>query len=73
MNRNKRIDDLKALLSEHGFKGVVIAQSDDGKCELCGKTDETRPYGPNGENVCFDCGMKNEDVARQAFARRLSN
>src|SRR4030095_6267735 len=30
----------------------------DGKCEMCGKQDELRPYGPNNENICFDCAMK---------------
>lgn len=36
------------------------------KCELCGAIGELRPYGPNGENICFDCGMKNEpETARQ--------
>lgn len=29
-------------------------------CFICGKIAETRPYGPNGEEVCFDCGMKDE-------------
>lgn len=24
-------------------------------CEMCGKIDECRPYGPNGEQICFDC------------------
>lgn len=35
----------------------VIECTDPGTCELCGKTEELRPYGPNGENICFDCGM----------------
>lgn len=38
-------------------------------CELCGKTAELRPYGPNGENVCFDCGMKDEECAKRQFSR----
>jgi hypothetical protein len=36
-------------------------------CELCGKVAETRPYGPNGEAVCFSCGMKNERAAERKF------
>lgn len=48
--------------------GLVIADRGDhtlaewtGKCELCGKEgEELRPYGPNNENICFDCGMKDE-------------
>lgn len=23
----------------------------------CGATDELRPYGPDGSDVCFDCAM----------------
>lgn len=37
---------------------VVIEAESDTKCELCGKIDETRPYGPNGEEICYECGMK---------------
>lgn len=47
-----------------------IAQEPDGVCELCGKIEETRPYGPGGENVCFECGMKDEKAAIRAFALR---
>jgi hypothetical protein len=44
----------------------------DGKCELCGALAETRPYGPNGEHACFDCGMKDESAAKRAFSKRLA-
>jgi hypothetical protein len=37
-----------------------IAVEPDRTCELCGKCAECRPYGPKGEWVCFDCGMKDE-------------
>jgi hypothetical protein len=43
----------------------------DGTCELCGKVEELRPYGPGGRNVCFDCAMKDESEARRQFAARL--
>ncbi len=43
-------------MSGEGF----IASEKSRKCELCGKIAETRPYGPKGERVCFDCGMKDE-------------
>ena len=39
---------------------VVIAPTGNAKCDMCGKQDELRPYGPRGENVCFDCGMKDK-------------
>jgi hypothetical protein len=38
----------------------VIEDEPDFICALCGKIAETRPYGPNGEEICFDCGIKNE-------------
>jgi hypothetical protein len=47
-------------------KGFIV-QTKDRKCELCGKVAETRPYGPKGEEVCFDCGMKDEKAAKRQF------
>ena len=41
-------------------------------CELCGKSEELRPYGPNGERVCFDCAMKDEEAAKRQFAKLLN-
>jgi hypothetical protein len=29
---------------------------------MCGKIDECRPYGPNNENICFECAMKDEET-----------
>lgn len=39
------------------------------ECELCGHAAETRPYGPKGEEVCFPCGMKDEEAAKLGFRR----
>ena len=41
-------------------------------CEMCGAKEELRPYGPKGENVCFDCGKKNEAAMEHAFMQRLN-
>lgn len=41
------------------------------RCELCGVIDETRPYGPNGEEICFDCGMKDEETTRKKMAEYI--
>lgn len=41
------------------------------QCDICGVVAELRPYGPNGECVCFKCGMKNEGAAMKAFSRRV--
>ena len=47
-------------MSGRGF----IAVEPDGECEMCSKVDELRPYGPNYERICFDCGMKNEELTK---------
>ena len=39
----------------------------DSVCSLCGKTAECRPYGVNGTQICFSCGVKNmKETATQA-------
>lgn len=39
-----------------------------GTCEICRKgNEELRPYGPNGERVCFGCGMKDEATTGKRF------
>lgn len=45
----------------------VICVEPDRRCELCGSIEECRPYGPNGEQVCFECGMKNKEAAERGF------
>jgi len=37
---------------------IVLEQEPNGRCEFCGASEELRPYGPKGENVCFDCEEK---------------
>lgn len=39
---------------------IIIQNEPDSICELCGKKDELRPYGPKGEKICFECGMKDK-------------
>jgi len=55
------------LLVEAIDQGRVIQVQPPGRCELCGAVKETRPYGPNGEEVCFPCGMKDEEAAKRQF------
>ena len=50
---------------------VIIQKTPDGECELCGMVAECRPYGPKGENVCFECGMRDEKGVQARFAARL--
>ena len=47
----------------------VLAVEPPQACELCGKFEETRPYGPNGERVCFECGMKDKEAADRGWRR----
>lgn len=42
-----------------------------GKCEMCDKDDELRPFGPKEEWVCFDCGMKNEAAMNRAMDKLM--
>lgn len=48
---------------------TVIGKTEDMTCEMCGTEAEVRPYGPNGENVCFKCGMKDEKAVKRGFVR----
>lgn len=54
-------------MSGRGF----ICEEPDRRCELCGKIEECRPYGPNGEQVCFDCMKKDEAAAKRQFAKHV--
>lgn len=51
-------------------RGIIAAQ-DDEVCEMCGQVDECRPYGPNNENICFDCAMKDEETTRRKCGEYL--
>ncbi len=51
-------------MSGRGF----IAPEPDQMCELCGKIDECRPYGPNDEQICFDCAMKDKQTTERKMA-----
>jgi len=43
----------------------IIAPQDDEVCEMCGIVAECRPYGPNDENICFECAMKDEETTKR--------
>lgn len=65
-----------AKLFERKGSTIVMDRRDphafDGKCEMCGKEEELRPYGPGGKNVCFDCAMKDKKEAGRQFAARFN-
>lgn len=59
-------------MTTHENGKTTIQREPKQQCDLCGKIAELRPYGPNGECVCFDCGMKNPTATLNQFTRRLS-
>ena len=46
-----------------------IAPEPDQFCEVCGKLSECRPYGPNDEQICFDCAMATPESQAIAEAK----
>ena len=50
------------MTERHG-NVIFIGPEASQQCDLCGKIAELRPYGPQGECVCFECGMKDEEAA----------
>ena len=54
-------------MSGRGF----IAPELDQICELCGIIAECRPYGPNDEQICFDCAMKDEATTERKIAEYI--
>lgn len=49
----------------------VIEAEPDMICFLCGKIAETRPYGPKGEEICYECGMKDEATTNRMMGIKL--
>jgi hypothetical protein len=43
----------------------IIQEESPQACQLCGVIDECRPYGPNDEEVCFDCAMKDPETTER--------
>lgn len=50
---------------------TIVGEEDN--CEICNKHAELRPYGPNGESICFECGMKNEKEVEKKFDELFDN
>jgi len=42
-------------------------------CELCKEYAELRPYGFEGEYICFACGMKQEKITALKFQEILND
>ena len=41
-------------------------------CAFCEKVAELRPYGPNDEEICFDCAMQDEETMKKKFQAILN-
>lgn len=55
-------------MSGRGF----IAPELETVCELCGKIDECRPYGPNSEQICFDCATSSPEMEEIVKKKMMS-
>lgn len=51
-------------------KGFIAAENSQ-QCDLCGKIDELRPYGPNGEKICFECGKKDPETTERMMVKHI--
>ena len=51
-------------------KGFIAPELDQA-CEMCGVIEECRPYGPNGEQICFSCGMKDVETTERKMREYL--
>jgi hypothetical protein len=43
----------------------IIAEEPEQMCEMCNTVSECRPYGPNDEQICFECAMLDEETTRK--------
>lgn len=50
--------------------GIICSESEQ-MCQTCGVIAECRPYGKNGEQICFDCGMANEEETIKQAVRHI--
>lgn len=50
---------------------VIITDEPMKPCKLCGKMKECRPYGPQGEEVCFDCAKKDPAAMRRGVRKMM--
>lgn len=51
---------------------ILNYRESEGECQLCGKFGELRPYGPNKEWICFECGMKDEETTKAQVIKTIA-
>lgn len=61
----------RVIHGNDGKRMVVIEKESPRTCEFCGEVKELRPYGPNGESVCFECAMLDEKAAERQMRKHL--
>lgn len=70
--QQQEAEEERTIMSYRTKNGVPVIKAEaDDVCDLCGKVAELRPYGPKGENICYECGMKNEAVTNKMLGRVL--
>ncbi len=50
---------------------AIIKPEKPQQCDLCGELAELRPYGKNGECICYKCGMKDEKTTEKMMGKIL--
>jgi hypothetical protein len=61
------------IMNWHGTKVYITGWEPEAPecCEFCGKKEDNRPFGPNGEWICCDCAEKDvkttEKMMREAM------
>ncbi len=58
-------------MSERIGNTIIIRAEEPQQCDFCGKIAELRPYGPNEECICYECGMKDEETTNKMCAKIL--
>ena len=46
----------------------IIQEEPPQACQMCGIIAECRPYGPNDEEICFECAMKDPETTERKMA-----
>ena len=51
-----------------GDKEIIVIEAESEQiCSYCGEMHECRPYGVGGAQICFGCGMKDEETTDKEF------
>jgi hypothetical protein len=70
-NRPDVINVRHAIMAIRAEKRIASISMDPAKCEMCGKIAELRPYGPNNEAICFECGNKDPEATARTQRKFL--